>query len=808
MTAAIACGLGLSTRAIQPTEQAPAPLAIVDVQQMPPATLPQYGLLEVQFQVLGTQATNFLWPFDPDPPAGVPRGEGISVDAVFTDPDGRQFSQPAFHAREFVDAVEDGRDWHLPTDRTAWHVRFTPNRPGTWHYVLKARDRAGEATLPGRTFMVTPSAARGFVRVSAADPRYFEFDNGTLFTGLGFEVPEFLDEPASRGAPEYQRFAGYGVTFGRLTLASMFGSAWLPWIGGRNQYRGYLPVTGLVPFRDTETGETSLAMRLDYEPVGDSGWFDACRLQTIDNPESVKPRTLYRLRVQYRASGIAGPRDSKFPKFGMVVKIGGSHPDCYEPETGTPITMYGRDTAGWTELMGEWWSGDERFLPRLHLALENVRSGAAYVRAISMREVLGGVEEGPEIIIRPSTDVHTYVPEEQAHAFDKVVAAAERTGVFLKIVLGEVNDKLFFKLNDDGSWVSGEDNTDGFYGLGRRMNRTRWLQQSWWRYVQARWGYSPSVHSWELVNEGDPASVPHYEMADEFGKYMHCRVFGVEPGAGAGARCGIDHPNDHLVTTSFWRTFPAAAFWANPAYPNVDYADLHAYVATSPAPRDERQSMTVDTAYFHLWHSDMVARAKVGKPVVRGEAGLDLPEDHREDALPLDADARGIWLHNFLWSTLDAGGLHEIYWWRRHIWTEAYDHRHVYAALSSFLRDLPLNKGGYEDWGGTVTPDTLRVVGQKHVRAGRMHLWIQNRQHQWRRPSGRVTPDPVSGIIIVPGFEPGATYLVDWWDTYAPAGRLIVQERLTADAGGALRIGVAPLAMDVAVKVRPSEGTP
>lgn len=71
-----------------------------------------------------------------------------------------------------------------------------------------------------------------------------------------------------------------------------------------------------------------------------------------------------------------------------------------------------------------------------------------------------------------------------------------------------------------------------------------------------------------------------------------------------------------------------------------------------------------------------------------------------------------------------------------------------------------------------------------------------------------MTPDPVSGIIIVPGFEPGATYLVDWWDTYAPAGRLIVQERLTADAGGALRIGVAPLAMDVAVKVRPSEGTP
>jgi len=808
VTLAIACGLGLPSRAVQPGAQAPATLAIVDVQQMPPATLPQFGLLEVQFQVIGSQASNLQWPFDASPPAGVPHGEGISVDAVFTDPDGRRYSQPAFHAREFVDGVEEGRDWHLPTDRTAWHVRFTPNRPGSWHYTITARDRSGEVVSPGRTFMVTASPARGFIRVSAADHRYFEFDNGVLFTGLGFEVPEFLDEPGTRGAAEYQRIAGFGVNFGRLTIASLFGSAWNPWIGGRNQYRGYLPVTGLVPYRDTATGETTLAMRLDYEPEGDSGWFDACRLQTIDNPESVKPRTLYRLRVQYRANGIAGPRDPGYPKFGVVAKIGGSHPDCYEPETGTPITLYGRDTDGWTELMGEWWSGDERFLPRLHLALENVRSGAAHVRSVSMREVLGGVEEGPEIVIRPSTEVHTYVAEEQAHAFDKVIANAERTGVYLKIVLGELNDKLYFKIDDDGEWVFGEDNVDGFYGLGRRMNKTRWLQQAWWRYVQARWGYSPSVHSWELVNEGDPAAVKHYEMADEFGKFMHCRVFGVEPGVGPGARCTLDHPNDHLVTTSFWRTFPAAEFWSNAAYPNLDYADLHAYIATSTAPRDERQAMTMDTAYFHLWHSETVARAKVGKPVVRGEAGLDLPEDHREQALPLGSDTRGIWLHNFLWATLDSGGLYELYWWRRHIWSDTYDHRAAYAALSTFLRDVPLNRGGYQDWGGTVTPDTLRVVGQKHIGDGRMHLWIQNRQHQWRRPSNRGTPDPVSGIISVPGFEPGAAYLVDWWDTYAPAGRLIVQERVVADAAGTLRIVVAPLATDVAVKIRPEDRQP
>lgn len=803
--AALAGGLVLLAPASRAGGQPPVPMVIGDVQQVPADTVRQYGLLEVQFQVFGTGAASLQWPYDPRPPRGVPPGEGISVDAVITAPDGRQFRQPAFHAEEFADAVEDGRDWHLPTGRFAWHVRFTPNRPGRWSYKLAARDRTGQVETPDRTFDVVRSDSRGFVRVSEADRRYFEFEDGTLFTGLGFEVPEHLDNPGTAGAVEYRRMAGYGINFARLTLASLFGSAWTPWIGGRNQYRGYLPVTGLVPYRDATSGETTLAMRLDYEPQGDSGWFDACRLQSGENPESIKPQTLYRLRVTYRAHDIVGPRMPGYPKFGFVAKVGDRHADCYQPETGSPVTPYGRDANGWSVLTGEWWSGDQRFLPPLHLALENVRSGVAYVRSVSLREVLGGTEEGPEIMIRPSMAADRYVPEEPAYAFDKVLANAERTGVYLKVVLGELNDKVWLKLDDDGGWVSGEDNLDGFYGLGRSPNKTRWLQQAWWRYVQARWGYSPNIHSWELVNEGDPASVVHYEMADEFGKFMHCRVFGVEPGAGAGARCRLGHPNDHLVTTSFWRTFPAAAFWAHPDYPNLDYADLHAYIATSPAPRDERQAMTTDTAHFHLWHSAEVARAGIGKPVVRGEAGLDLPEDHREEALPLETDTRGIWIHNFLWSTLDAGGLYELYWWRRHIWSDRYDHRPVYGALASFMRDLRLNEGGYRDWGGTVTPDTLRVVGQKHERAGRMHLWVQNRGHQWLSSSGRATPDAVSGMIDVPGFQPGASYRLEWWDTYAPAGRLIAEERLVADAHGALRIVVAPLSTDVAVKVRPED---
>ncbi|MEZ5317455.1 MAG: DUF5060 domain-containing protein [Vicinamibacterales bacterium] len=802
-------GLAASAWSSQGPGAAPG-LRVIDLVQVPAVTVPRFGRLDLQFDVAGTRAVNRQWPFDPAPPHGVPAGAGISVDAVFTDPAGRRFAQPAFYAEAFDDGIRDGRDWNLPTGRFAWHVRFTPDQPGPWTYTIVARDAGGRVETDRRAFDVASSPRRGFIRVSKADPRYFEFDDGTLFTGLGFEFPEFLDDPVTKGAPAYRALAGYGVNFARVWIASLFGSAWTPWIGGRNQYRGYLPVTGLVPYTDTD-GRTALALRLDQEPEGDTGWFDACRMQFWDDPESVEPGRRYRLRVEYAASDLEGPRDPRVPAYGLVAKIGGWHADCYRPGAGAPATGYGRDTDGWGAIEGTWDSGDANFLPRVHLALENVTSGAAYVRGVSLREDLGGGRLGPELMDRPSMAYDAYVPEGRAHAFDRIVEAAERSGVALKIVVGDRNDKVYLKIADDGDWVTGDDNVDGYYGTGRRVNRIRWLQQAWWRYLQARWGYSTSVHSWELMNEGDPNSTRHYEQADEFGKFMRCRVFGVEVGEGDGARCGFQHPDAHLVTTSFWRGLPADAFWNDPRYPNLDYVDLHAYVSTSEAPDDDRRVMEDDAAFFHLWHSRQVAGAGFRKPAVRGEAGLDTVDAQDPAALGLARDTRGVWLHNFLWSGLDAGALYELYWWNSHVWNDAVDHRGAYAAVASFLADIPLNRGGYADWGGTVSTDGVRVVGQKNTATGRAHLWIQNRRHTWRASVAGAAPAPVSAAIDVPapvsaaidvpGFAPDAAVRVEWWDTWAPGGRVTGESRLRTDARGTLRIDVEAIQADVALKV-------
>ena len=781
-----------------------AALQITGIRAVPSRTVPRFTKLEITFQITGAGANTMQWPYDPAPPNGIQAGTGITVNAVFTDPEGRQFTQPAFYSEEFLDEVREGRDWHLPTGAFAWKVRFSPNRVGVWAYKIVAVDRSGTAESRLYRFTVGASAKKGFVKVSAADSRYFEFDDGMPFNPAGLNLPDYLGSPSTQGAAAYERLSANGVNLVRVWISSVYGSAWNDWIGGRNQYRGYLPVTGLVPFHDAATARTALAMRLDYEAGGDTGWFDACRMQLWweDQAASITPNTRYRIRVEYHAEGIRGPRMPAFSDYGVVAKIdSGWYPKCYEPGQGAPVTSYGRNNSGFGYVEGVWHSGNANFLPRMYVALENVVQGAAYVRSVSLREDLGNGQFGAEMMIRPSMEHDLYVPDEKAYSLDKIVENAERNGVYLKLVLMEKNDKIYLKTADNGDWAA-SDNPDGFYGLGRAMNKTRWLQQTWWRYLQARWGYSTNIHSWELTNEGDPSLTKHYELTDELGKFMHCRVFGVEVGTGDGNRCSWRHPNAHMVTTSFWKGVPAREFWMNSRYPNVDYADVHAYVSTSFAPYADRQLMQYDAAYYRTWHSQHLASMHIGKPIVRGEGGLDSPDEQSASVLGLDRDSTGIWLHNFLWSGLDSGALHELYWWPEHIWSNRADIIGAYRALSAFLGNVPLNKGGYVDWNGTVTNPALRVVGQKNTATGSLHLWVQNRAHTWKNAVDGVAVSPVSGSVVVPGFKPGTSYALERWDTDVPGGRVASVEKLVSDSTGSVTITIASLLTDLAFKIQ------
>jgi len=61
-----------------------------------------------------------------------------------------------------------------------------------------------------------------------------------------------------------------------------------------------------------------------------------------------------------------------------------------------------------------------------------------------------------------------YFSQEESFALDKLVELAEQHGIYLKLVLMDKNDNMYYKIQDNGDFViDGEDNLDGFYGVGR-----------------------------------------------------------------------------------------------------------------------------------------------------------------------------------------------------------------------------------------------------------------------------------------------------------------------------------------------------
>ena len=443
--------------------------------------------------------------------------------------------------------------------------------------------------------------------------------------------------------------------------------------------------------------------------------------------------------------------------------------------------------------------------------------GQGYIQTISLRKDLGGGQYGPEILVEDSLSYDTYIPDQSAYALDRIVGLAQQYNVYLKLVLGDKDDPVWHKLDDDGTYVYGgePDNLDGYYGNGRNFNKTRWLQQAWWRYLQARWGYSTNIHSWEFTNEGDPAHSSHYAVTDELGKFMHCKAFGVNMGSGDSQPCNYNHPNDHLVTTSFWHSFPGTELWENPAYPNVDYADVHAYISTSnvidfssPCSKAEMEN---DFAAFHLCHSQQLVGWNLGKPIVRGETGFDYADNQTEQK-DLQLDDQGIGLHNFIWSGMDEGALTEVYWWGGYregnpgVDGQPGLHEH-YKYFYQFISNVPLNNGHYQALGAQVGNSNLRVVGQKDLVNQNAHLWIQNKNHTWRHVVDNTPVSPASGTITIPGFQANQTYQLKTWNTYT--GTVATTSNLTSDSSGAIALAINNLTTDTAYQINnPSAPTP
>ncbi len=533
--------------------------AIANVETITP-NVARYDKFEVRFDV-STQATNLDLPFDPNSPPGLQAVAGISVDAEFSADNWKTVStQPAFFYQPYVLTTRDNQDHFTPSGPPRWTVRFAPQQAGTWQYRLRARDVGGAAVYPASgalSFQVSDLSSnlykrRGFLRVSQNDPRYFEFDDGTPFTGLGFNDGFGGDSYVAQVEQKMQSYEQYKMDFMRvwMTSAGINGSQWTPWDTHHLSYDGYVPA---VYFDTANTYQgADLALKLDdTNPC----FFAGYRQGGIP----AEPNTTYRIEARVKLSGVTGPAGAG--DYGFVIKRAEwMGTNCDKPGNALLITQPIAGDTDWitvagdyTTASGQYWLGN-----LLYLARQNATGGKVYIDSVHVFR-----KDDPlriDLLHHPNANSHLYFDSLNAAKWDGFIEAAEQHGVYLKMVIDEKNEWIRNHIGPDGQMTSTGSN-DNFYAAPG--TKVRWLQQAWWRYLIARWGYSTAVHSFEYVNEGDPYNGHHYEAANAMARYFH-----------------QNDPSRHMVTTSFWHSFPNVELWSNPEYADMDYADLHAYIST------------------------------------------------------------------------------------------------------------------------------------------------------------------------------------------------------------------------------------
>lgn len=185
----------ISVLFLSPTPNHAAAASAIDHINILTPQVALFDRFEIQFDV-ATAAAFLNLPYDPQKPAGLGNISGISVDALFTSPSGKALTQPAFYDQPYTNTIIDQQDHLIPSRAPLWAVRFTPQETGAWQLRLRATDASGTSYYPANGTLsfnvsgVSQNAYRrkGFLKVSARDWRYFEFQDGSPFIGVGYNA--------------------------------------------------------------------------------------------------------------------------------------------------------------------------------------------------------------------------------------------------------------------------------------------------------------------------------------------------------------------------------------------------------------------------------------------------------------------------------------------------------------------------------------------------------------------------------------------------------------------------------------------
>ncbi len=725
-----------------------------------PQTVPVYEKVEFSFD-LDTVASVPFYTYNPKPPAGIPASVGLNVEASISTPSGKTITQPGFYMTAVDQLTCSDGPCFQQTNQSRWMVRFSPQEVGQYQVTLNVEDASGKLSLPVGRFLATSPTKPGFIRASPTDTRYFEFSNGKLFWPGG---------PAS--GPDYSQYPGTGLNLERPWMAGIgaYSTNFARWMSngkdlGNEGYDLQLRFESHFPGHQlSQLIEAPDASRLWM------GWLNGAPYRPV-----LKKGSQYQVMVRFKAEGLTGPVDPAYP-YGFAIKKTAWPSDNFAAENRNvpsyiPIVSQNQD---WHTVVSRFTATEQdadKGRPYINLYLDNVSAGKVYIDRFSLREVLPGGALGGELIPDANADLQSYVDPDGAAYIDWQVQQGEQNGVYFKYVVHDKRDWIQNHLLANGTFA---EKGDGYYQPSGTA--AHWLLEQWWRYIAARWGYSTAIHSWELNNEGPPDDPAHYQLAQDFARFMHQTD---------------SHP--HLVSTSFWSGWQGNFFGNNQQYSDIGYADVHEYI------QDKKEAANL--AQWQLDRGAEIYQTPVGKPILRGETGIGQPGDDFYELLKQPND--GGWYHNLLWSQLGPDVVfNPNYWWSDHI--KQIDIASISQPFYRFVSGLDVNTGGYTSLDAGSNNAHLTVIGQKNQITGKAFLWIQNQGYTWTttlKDGGSSPPAAQSGTITIMLKPQSATYRVEWWDTNT--GLVNSVDTISSNNAGIISLEIYGLASDAAVKIEP-----
>ncbi|HSF81070.1 MAG TPA: DUF5060 domain-containing protein [Anaerolineales bacterium] len=475
------------------------------------------------------------------------------------------------------------------------------------------------------------------------------------------------------------------------------------------------------------------------------------------------------------------------------VRVSESNSRYFEFSSGEPFFGYGLNIA--------WWQLEHRRLSTYEYYLDRMGAYGANLARVWMTN--SGKNQDWILSIQDDQLGSDYNLEE-AWAFDQILEKARQKGVYFLLTLEDVNQYTY-------NW----DNNLYNYAIGGPLtfrseifthSEARHYQERVFRYILARWGYSPNIFSWELFNEIDElqwSDPDHWNWQAlinwhaEIGRYIRA----------------LD-AHGHLVNTS------TGSFKTHPdlyGLPEMGFAQIHFYYVPGCCNYAPSDPTGRDMADLSRYYAHRVYGSLTGKPAMIGEWGL--MDEFWNPSPWLASDDQGVHLHNGLWSSLMSGmAVTGLNWhWSVHRAQDPAWWEH-YRAIASYFEGISLSNlavlkpvnvdfslpGGADDRPEdfSSTNSSLRVMG---LRAGGfIYGWIQNRGNTWWNYTQGTPPATQSGTITVYNLPAGMSYTVEWWDTYAAGQQIIASEELTVGEAGSLQLDISGLEKDIAFKLRPS----